>query len=68
MGPAHFGIGLAAKPSAPKVPFLVLLVASELPDLLSFGFTALGIGTVGRRIDHPLDRTKAKAHTGTQVM
>lgn len=43
MGPGHLGIGLAAKPVAPEVPLWVLLVASEVLDLLSFGFIALGV-------------------------
>jgi hypothetical protein len=42
MGPGHLGIGLAAKPAAPRVPLWVLLVASETLDLLSFGFLAIG--------------------------
>jgi hypothetical protein len=47
MGPAHLGIGFAAKPAAPKVPLWALLVASELLDLLSFGFMALGLEEMG---------------------
>ncbi len=43
MGPGHLGIGLAAKPLVPKVPLWVLLVASEVPDLLFYGFQAAGI-------------------------
>jgi membrane-bound metal-dependent hydrolase YbcI (DUF457 family) len=43
MGPGHLGIGLAAKPAAPKAPLWVLLVASEGLDLLSFGFIAIGM-------------------------
>lgn len=42
MGPGHLGIGLAAKPIAPKAPLWVLLVASEALDLLSFGFIVIG--------------------------
>ena len=41
--PGHFAIGLAVKPAAPKAPLWVLLVASELPDLLFFAFQAFGI-------------------------
>jgi len=41
--PGHFGIGLAAKPAAPKAPLWVLLVATEVPDLLYFAFHAAGI-------------------------
>ena len=43
MGPAHLGIAFAAKPAAPKVPLLALLVASEALDLLSAPFIALGM-------------------------
>jgi membrane-bound metal-dependent hydrolase YbcI (DUF457 family) len=46
MGPAHFGVGFAAKAVAPKAPLWSLLVASEVLDLLSFGFIALGIEKV----------------------
>ena len=41
--PGHFGIALASKPTAPKVPLWTLLVASEVLDLLSFGFEAVGL-------------------------
>jgi len=47
MGPGHFAIGLAAKPAAPKVPLLVLLLATEVLDLLCFGFQAIGIEDFG---------------------
>jgi membrane-bound metal-dependent hydrolase YbcI (DUF457 family) len=47
MGPAHLGIGLAAKPLAPKLPLWMLLVASELLDLLSFVFVAFDIEKMG---------------------
>ncbi len=47
MGPGHFGIALAAKPLAPKVPLWSLLVASEALDLLCFGFISLGIEKAG---------------------
>ncbi len=43
MGPAHLAVGLAAKPLAPKTPLWVLLVATEVPDLLFFGFQAVGM-------------------------
>ena len=45
--PGHFGIGLAAKPAAPKAPLWVLLVATEVPDLLYFAFHAAGIESAG---------------------
>lgn len=40
---AHASIGLMAKPAAPKAPLWVLLVATEVPDLLFFAFEAAGI-------------------------
>jgi hypothetical protein len=43
MGPGHLGVAFAMKPSAQKAPLLALLLASELLDLLSFGFAALGL-------------------------
>jgi len=45
--PGHLAIGLAAKPVIPRVPLLVLLIATEALDLLSFGFLALGIEKEG---------------------
>ncbi len=47
MGPGHFVAGLAAKPLVPKVPLLILLAASELPDLLYSAFQAAGIENPG---------------------
>jgi hypothetical protein len=49
MGPGHFGIGFAVKPAAPKAPLWVLLLATELLDLLCFVFIALGIESTGVR-------------------
>ena len=43
MGPAHLGIGFAAKKAAPDVPLWMLLVASEVLDLLSFVFITIGV-------------------------
>jgi hypothetical protein len=43
MGPGHLGLGFAVKPTAEKVPLLLLLIASEMLDILSFIFEALGI-------------------------
>ncbi len=40
---AHASIGLLAKPYAPKATLLALLVATQVPDLLCFGFFAAGI-------------------------
>jgi hypothetical protein len=45
--PGHFGIGLAAKPAAPKAPLWVLLLATEVPDLLFFAFQTVGIEDAG---------------------
>ena len=45
--PGHLGIGFAAKPVAPRAPLWVLLVASEVPDLLFFAFEAAGIENRG---------------------
>ncbi len=47
MGPGHFGIALAVKPLASKVPLWSLLVGSEALDLLCFGFIYLGIEKTG---------------------
>jgi hypothetical protein len=41
--PGHFAIALTAKAAAPKLPLWILLVASEILDLLCFGFIAIGI-------------------------
>lgn len=41
--PGHLAIGLAAKPITPLAPLWALLLASEVPDLLFFGFEAAGI-------------------------
>jgi hypothetical protein len=40
---AHASIALMAKPIAPKAPLWLLVAATQVPDLLSFGFMALGI-------------------------
>lgn len=40
---AHLGIGFAAKPLAPKVPIWVLLIASELLDILWLAFYVIGV-------------------------
>jgi hypothetical protein len=47
MDPAHFAIGLAAKPAVPRVPLWILLLASEVFDLLTFLFDAIGIEKIG---------------------
>lgn len=43
MGPGHLGLGFAAKRIAPKAPLLVLLAATEVSDLLCFGFMTAGL-------------------------
>jgi hypothetical protein len=45
--PGHLGIGFAAKRVAPKAPLWILLVATEVLDLLSFLFMAAGIESLG---------------------
>ena len=45
--PGHFGIAFAAKPAVSKVPLWALLIASEILDLLCFGFAAIGIEDLG---------------------
>ena len=39
----HFAIALAAKPAAWKVPLWVLLLSTEVPDLISYLFRFIGI-------------------------
>jgi hypothetical protein len=48
-GLGHLGFGFAAKPLAPKVHLAVLLVATELIDILwgVFYFTGIDRGNVG---------------------
>ncbi len=41
--PGHFAIAFAAKPLAPRLPLWLLLAATEILDLLTFGFMALGV-------------------------
>jgi len=40
---AHASVGLIAKPLAPKAPLWALLAATQVPDVLSFAFFAVGI-------------------------
>jgi len=48
MGPiGHLALGLAAKPAAPRVPLLVLLLATEALDLLTLAFLAIGLEKYG---------------------
>jgi len=47
MGPGHLGLGFAAKSAAFKMPLWSLLIATELLDLLSFGFRKLGFESFG---------------------
>jgi len=44
---AHASIGLMAKPVAPKAPLWALIAATQVPDLLCFGFMAAGIENPG---------------------
>jgi len=41
--PGHFALAFAAKPVASKAPLWLLLVATEVLDLLALGFMAIGI-------------------------
>ena len=48
MGPiGHTAIAFAAKRVAPRVPLLALIVATEILDLLTYVFLALGIESLG---------------------
>jgi hypothetical protein len=40
---AHASIGFMAKPIVPKAPLAILLVATQVPDLLFFAFEAVGM-------------------------
>jgi len=40
---AHASIGLMVKPIVPKAPLWALLAATQVPDLLSFAFMAVGL-------------------------
>lgn len=51
MGPGHLGVGLAAKRIAPRTPLIVLLVASELIDLLCFVFIFAGLEHSSEQLD-----------------
>lgn len=42
-GIGHFGVGLAAKRTAPKMPLVVLLVAPMLLDILWVTFSFTGV-------------------------
>jgi hypothetical protein len=41
--PGHFAVALAAKPAVSRVPLWLLLLATEVLDLLAFAFFAIGI-------------------------
>ena len=48
MGPiGHIAIGLAAKPAAPRVPLLVLILATQVLDLLTLALLATGVERLG---------------------
>lgn len=58
-GLGHIGLGFAAKPVVPKIHFLVLLIATELIDILwgFFYFTGIdrnGVGTDSSPWSHSL--------------
>ncbi len=40
---AHASVGLMAKSAAPEAPLWMLLAATQVPDLLFFGFEAAGL-------------------------
>ncbi len=40
---AHASIGLMAKPIVPRAPLIVLIAATQVPDLLFFVFQAVGL-------------------------
>ena len=42
-GLAHLGVGLAAKPAAPRTPVWVLILMAYGIDLICFGFIAVGL-------------------------
>ncbi len=39
---AHASVGLLVKPFAPKAPLWALVAATQVPDILSFAFMAIG--------------------------
>lgn len=43
MGPGHLGLGFAAKPTADKVPLWLLLIATEVLDILVSFLRRLGL-------------------------
>ncbi|CAG0936512.1 hypothetical protein TFLX_05389 [Thermoflexales bacterium] len=51
MGPGHLAVGLAAKRVAPRAPLIVLLLASELLDILCFVFIFAGLERAGEGSD-----------------
>ena len=56
MGLGHCAVGLAAKPVAAKVPLWVMLLATEMLDVLAVAFGWAGIegGTAGNPWSHGL--------------
>ena len=40
---AHASVGLMSRSAAPKAPLWALLLATQIPDILFFGFEALGL-------------------------
>ena len=47
MGPGHLGVGFAAKAFTPKTPLWLLLIASEVSDILFFILSAIGVEKKG---------------------
>lgn len=45
--PGHIAVAFAAKPAVPRASLWVLIVATEVLDLLCFGFLAAGIERTG---------------------
>ncbi len=46
----HFGVGLAAKRAIPRVPLAILLLATEVLDLLCFAFIFAGVERASEQI------------------
>jgi len=51
--PGHIAIALAAKPAAPRAPLWILMLATEVLDLLAFALIALGIERTGSDASFP---------------
>jgi hypothetical protein len=51
--PGHIAVAFAAKPAVPRASLWVLIVATEILDLLCFGFLAAGVERTGLRQSIP---------------